>query len=111
SNTVRSAKLMVPWSGVSSPARQRKVVVLPQPLGPRRTRNSPCSISIDRSSTAAVGGLPAKRFARPLTWMYDISSDQPVPPARAGAWSHSRGQAQLVQPLRNPLVEVTAFYI
>src|SRR6266508_306178 len=43
---------MEPMSAVSSPARQRSVVVLPQPLGPRRTRNSPGSISRSRSSIA-----------------------------------------------------------
>src|SRR5690606_39851189 len=37
----------------------RSVVVLPQPLGPSSTRNSPSSILIERSSTAITSGLKA----------------------------------------------------
>ena len=62
SNTVVGPKVIWPALGVSRPARQRNVVVLPQPLGPRRTRNSPSSISRAKSSTGVVGGLPSKRL-------------------------------------------------
>ena len=34
------SKITFPESGFSNPPRMRKVVVLPQPLGPRRVRNS-----------------------------------------------------------------------
>src|SRR5882672_8309890 len=44
---------MTPASDSSSPAISRKVVVLPAPVGPRRTKNSPSAISRDRSSRAA----------------------------------------------------------
>src|SRR3954453_12955721 len=67
----------VPWSttrpasGVSKPAIIRSVVVLPQPLGPSREKNSPSSISNVTSFTAgAVPKLlltPASAIAtRPL---------------------------------------------
>jgi hypothetical protein len=65
SKTVRSPKAIEPSLAVSRPAMQRSVVVLPQPLGPSRTRNSPGSISMSRLSMAVVGDLPPKRFVRP----------------------------------------------
>ena len=61
-NTSRSPKVIRPSSGVSSPARQRSVVVLPQPLGPEqdeelalldveaRGRPSPSSAACRRSA-------------------------------------------------------------
>ena len=44
-NTTVSPMMISPASGVSSPARQRSKVVLPQPDGPSNTKNSPDSIS------------------------------------------------------------------
>src|SRR3982751_2352022 len=44
----------LPWSGTSRPATRRSVVVLPAPLGPSRTMNSPLAISSERSSTAVT---------------------------------------------------------
>src|SRR5215470_10183106 len=43
SNSVRLSTAITPSSGVSSPAMQRKVVVLPQPDGPSRVKNVPVS--------------------------------------------------------------------
>src|SRR6476620_3657347 len=43
-----------PWSGVSSPAIRRNVVVLPAPVGPSRATNSPSPTVSDRSLTACV---------------------------------------------------------
>jgi hypothetical protein len=43
---------MVPALAVSSPARMRSSVVLPQPEGPTITKNSPRPISIETRSTA-----------------------------------------------------------
>jgi hypothetical protein len=43
---------IVPSEMSSSPATMRSAVVLPQPDGPTRTRNSPSPTSIDRSWTA-----------------------------------------------------------
>jgi hypothetical protein len=40
--------------GVSNPAIMRRVVVLPQPEGPRREKNSPRAIEKVTSSTAAT---------------------------------------------------------
>src|SRR5689334_3111948 len=43
-----------PASGVSRPATRRKVVVLPAPVGPSSTTNSPSPIVSDRSRTAST---------------------------------------------------------
>jgi hypothetical protein len=47
-----------PASGASKPAIMRSVVVLPQPDGPRREKNSPSAMASDTSSTARAA--PAK---------------------------------------------------
>ena len=65
SKTVRSPKEIRPVSGVSRPAKHRRVVVFPHPLGPSNTMNSPCSISRSRSSLATVGGLALKCLVNP----------------------------------------------
>ncbi len=49
----------LPVSGISSPASRRSNVVLPQPEGPSRAKNSPGKMSSDKSSTAAT---PEKRL-------------------------------------------------
>ncbi len=46
--------VMVPAVGSSKPAIMRRVVVLPQPLGPRKETNSPGSTDRLKSSTAVV---------------------------------------------------------
>mgnify|MGYP007030597586 CR=1 FL=1 len=48
-----------PLSGRSKPARMRRRVVLPQPLGPSREKNSPLLMASETSATARM--LP-KRF-------------------------------------------------
>ena len=45
---------MRPSSGVSSPATMRRSVVLPQPEGPSRAKNSPSSMDRDTLSTATT---------------------------------------------------------
>ena len=45
SNRARPSTEMMPSSGVSSPAMQRSVVVLPQPEGPSSVKNVPASSS------------------------------------------------------------------
>src|SRR5881628_1243099 len=45
---------MVPSEGSSKPPIMRRLVVFPHPEGPRRLKNSPCSISRVRSSTATT---------------------------------------------------------
>src|SRR6478672_12313711 len=91
SKTVRSPNAIEPFSPVSSPAMQRRVVVFPQPLGPRRTRNSPGSISRSRFSMAIVGVLPPNRLERPRMLTLDTDAppcfcrkggerDEPAPP-------------------------------
>src|SRR5919201_5962244 len=54
--TTRSPIRSNPVVMSSRPATQRTAVVLPQPEGPTRTRNSPSSISRSRSSTAVTSG-------------------------------------------------------
>ena len=54
---------MRPVSGVSKPAIMRNVVVLPQPEGPRRAKNSPAATSRPRPSTARV--TPSKLLTMP----------------------------------------------
>src|SRR5688572_15390047 len=48
----RPSRRISPSSGTSSPARSRRVVVLPHPEGPRSEKNSPRPISSDTPSTA-----------------------------------------------------------
>ena len=50
---------MVPLSCFSSPATMRRVVVFPAPVGPSRTKNSPCAKEKDTSWSAVTVG---KRF-------------------------------------------------
>src|SRR5918994_4662424 len=50
--TTRSPMRMVPDVMSSRPATMRRAVLLPQPDGPTRTRNSPCLMSRSRSWTA-----------------------------------------------------------
>jgi len=53
-----------PSSGISSPAMARSSVVLPEPEGPSRARNSPGSA---RSETPFSAGKRPKRFLTPST--------------------------------------------
>ena len=46
--------MMWPSSGETKPAIIMSVVVLPEPLGPRKLTNSPASIRNERSRTALV---------------------------------------------------------
>src|SRR5579862_42047 len=54
----------VPASGRSKPAITRSVVVLPEPDGPRRVKNSPAPTCRCTSSTAVT---PPNRFRIPST--------------------------------------------
>ena len=53
---------MLPDVGSSSPAIIRKVVVLPQPDGPRSAKNDPCGMTNERSSTALKSPYVLVRF-------------------------------------------------
>src|SRR6266480_3994778 len=59
--TTRPAMLMVPLVGCSSPAMQRKVVVLPQPDGPSRTTISPAGTA---KLTPSIAGRPIENCLR-----------------------------------------------
>src|SRR2546423_9526093 len=61
--TSRPPTTISPESASSSPATTRRIVLLPQPEGPRRTRNSPSAICSETSLTAST--LP-KLFVRCL---------------------------------------------
>ena len=58
SHTVSSAMTILPASGRSSPARQRSVVVLPQPDGPSSVISLPVSMPMLMPSTAFTTTLP-----------------------------------------------------
>jgi hypothetical protein len=77
--------LIRPRSGDSSPARQRSVVVLPQPDGPSSTRNSPSSIVRFRLFAATVGGLPRNSLCKPSM----RTSAMPSPPRVRGPGGQS----------------------
>src|SRR5712691_3827138 len=62
--TSRPPITISPESASSSPATTRRIVLFPQPEGPRRTRNSPSAICRDTSLTAST--LP-KRLTRCFT--------------------------------------------
>src|SRR5690348_15796386 len=57
---------MVPDSGFSRPATQRKVVDLPQPDGPSRVKNSPSGTRMLTLSIAASDVLPLWKDLRRL---------------------------------------------
>ena len=59
-----SLMTMVPVVGVSNPATMRKVVVLPQPLGPRNETNSPRVTSRLKSATAIASLNDLEMFVR-----------------------------------------------
>src|SRR6185312_15529133 len=60
-DTTRPAMLIVPLVGCSSPATQRKVVVLPQPDGPSRTTISPAATV---KLTPSIAGRPTENCLR-----------------------------------------------
>src|SRR5215469_7692940 len=75
-----------PASGSTKPAIERKVVVLPQPLGPSSDTSSPSPISILRSSIAVVA---PNRLVNPPTVTVVIAAAS-RPPYVANAGSASR---------------------
>ena len=56
--------VILPAVGISNPAIMRRVVVLPQPDGPRNETNSPRSAARLKSATAATS---PKRFWTPVS--------------------------------------------
>src|SRR5919204_200311 len=56
--TSSPCRTMRPASGTSKPAIIRRLVVLPQPLGPSSEKNSPSAIESDTSCTAATRPNP-----------------------------------------------------
>jgi hypothetical protein len=75
---------MRPASGVSNPAIMRRSVVLPQPEGPSRVKNSPASMLKSTRSTA--GMVPAKMRETP---------DMVIAPRLAAAGSGGVGSERL----------------
>src|SRR5712691_6067891 len=73
---------MAPAVGSSKPAIIMRVVVLPEPLGPRRVRNSPLATSIETSSTA---------FTRPSYDLTMLRSERYALTPRTGASRRIRG--------------------
>src|SRR2546423_10305519 len=77
-----------PALGCSSPATQRRVVVLPQPEGPSSVTISPAATSKSMPATAAtVSVLPAKIFVSPSTRIIanlDLRADAEPPTDHPG---------------------------
>src|SRR5690349_7920919 len=69
--TVRPSMSTSPSSGRSKPATTRRVVVLPQPLGPSSVSTAPCFTSNDTPSTAVTRPkrLTIERAARNAPFM------------------------------------------
>src|ERR1043166_3970318 len=75
---------MAPSSGYSSPATRRSVVVLPAPVGPSRTTNSPSAMLSERSRTASTSPkrLPTCRITISAMTVALIERAARRPPAR-----------------------------
>src|SRR4051812_40351172 len=69
---------MLPASASRKPAIRLRVVVLPQPLGPSRVTNSPCST---RRSMPATAFVLANRFSRPRSSSAATSGSRNLLPA------------------------------
>src|SRR5918993_520683 len=86
--------LIRPWSGCSNPAMQRRVVVLPQPLGPSRETNSPGATVKETPPTAAT---PPKLFARFSTTRPAAGDDlviEPPPFVDERLGDHQKGDGE-----------------
>src|SRR5947208_15155048 len=84
--TTRASILICPAVISSSPARQRRAVVLPQPEGPTKTRNSPSLIRRSRSLTAIASSAYAL-----VTWSkVTVAMRGPMLPRQ-------RGRAKLLE--------------
>src|SRR5882672_11068347 len=91
-----------PVSGDSSPATIRSVVVLPQPDGPSRPKNSPRSTAIETSATA---GVAPKR----LEILFRESSGMRCWALQVGSCSRKKAQLKLV--LDTPVVQEQSRFV
>src|SRR6185437_11350863 len=78
-DTTRPAILIVPALGVSRPATQRKVVVLPQPDGPSRTTISPAGTE---KLTPSIAGRPIANCLRRSVTSSVAVMNEPSPHAQ-----------------------------
>src|SRR5690348_13742834 len=67
--TSRPSIQIAPRSGYSSPAMRRSVVVLPAPVGPSRTTNSPLATVSDSSRTASMSPKRLPTCRNPISAM------------------------------------------
>src|SRR3954451_17187481 len=74
--TSASPMAIRPASGRSSPAIRRSVVVLPAPVGPSSTTNSPSLMSRSRASTATVSPNALRTPVRRTSAMGDLTLEQ-----------------------------------
>src|SRR5215207_4663746 len=99
---------IVPALGSSNPAISRSRVVLPQPLGPSRAKNSPRAISSETPSTAVTS---PKRLV--TVWIWTLRSvvmagcGQPalVPQGCRGGNQRQGGTSRIRQGLPDPARE------
>src|SRR5581483_3156418 len=104
--TARSSITISPATGCSSPAMQRSVVVLPQPLGPSKVNSSPFATSKDTPRSARTSPLaPAKTLTRSLTLIIILKSPCPcnalVPPANFSSSCNQDDRRSLLRILRS----------
>src|SRR5260370_6086875 len=92
--TTRPPMLISPDVGCSSPATQRKVVVLPQPEGPSRTTSSPAGTA---KLTPSIAGRPIANCLR-----RSVTSSVAVMISKASCVRRSLPIAEDLVPVRNP---------
>src|SRR6266566_4075557 len=93
-DTTRPAMLISPSVGCSSPATQRKVVVLPQPEGPSRTTISPAGTA---KLTPSMAGRPIENCLR-----RSVTSSVAVMISLSSSVRRSLPVAENLVPLGNP---------
>src|SRR5262245_4810773 len=90
---------MVPPVGCSSPAMQRKVVVLPQPEGPSSTTISPAAM---RKLTSSTAGRPTRNCLRRCETISSADILLPVPVSLVPLFDPRLLQLHELVVLRNP---------
>src|SRR5262249_12690183 len=82
-SSVRPARRISPSVGSMNPEIIRRIVVLPQPLGPRKLKNSPCGMVTETRETAASS--PNFLLTRSSSRALRMTAPTPSAQARGGA--------------------------
>src|SRR5262245_27777552 len=102
--TTRPRRAISPASGCSRPATRRSVVVLPQPLGPRRVNTSPRSTASDARSTAGVA--PNSLLTPSRTRTVSRGSDSAATTRRSALLDHGLGDVLRLDDLGQVLLGI-----